>query len=163
MAHLSTEELNTQLQTYRENMQGGPRREGESEEEYATRASSVSPERREQFNQMERSVRQRQGIAERLSGKGRRGRQGAREEAFQQITGGNVTEGITLGTGRNQRTVTDRNAIMQLLRRGAGREGSEETSAEFQAVARQLYQQSGSQGGEAQFANLLRDTRRAGG
>ena len=163
MAHLSTEELNTQMQTYRENMQGGPRREGESEEEYATRASSVSPERREQFNQMERSVRQRQGIAERLSGKGRRGRQGAREEAFQQITGGNVTEGITLGTGRNQRTVTDRNAIMQLLRRGAGREGSEETSAEFQAVARQLYQQSGSQGGEAQFANLLRDTTRAGG
>lgn len=161
LSNMSYSDLTQELNTMRENMQGGAQRADESDEDYQRRVARVDPDRQEQFQALSREAYRRQGVTERLSGKGRRGRQGAREEAWNLLTGGNVRE-IRIGEGRRERSTSNRTAIMEALRRGAGGEG-EESSAEFNSIVAQMHRDSGTSMTRSRYADLVRQTARAGG
>jgi len=91
-----------------------------------------SEEEAEQIRMERMGIMQARGADQRLRGRGRRGAQGAREEAMNMLAGGATS--FTVGEGTDRERNIDRRRAMELLRRGG--EGSED-------IMRQMYQASG--------------------
>lgn len=125
------------------------------------RAATMGDPQQEQFRALRQDVYERQGQFRNLSGRGRRGRQGATETALGLLTANTIGSAeITDARGRrmNQR------GIMRELQRGFGEGATEEQRARATAIQQQLFEGSGmSSSQRGDFNNLIRDTARSGG